>query len=296
MSAELLANDMVIFSLVVEHNGFTAAARVMKVPKVRITRSVAFLEEQLGTRLLERTTRRIHITDAGRAVLAHCQRIAAESEAARAVLVPVAAGVSLRISLDNGYGRALIAPLVSRFLQTSPDIVLRLLHPGEPEAHLFDVQLRADGRLAPTEVAVSLGNPPLLLCASPAYMAGHTLRIPAELASHALLWATTAQQPVLRLGKGGGTVELRCTPRLSSADPLQLHAAVVAGLGIGVLPEFMCRSGLSTRRLVRVMPDWKILDCLDLQAVSPADRASEPVVRNFVRFLKAHAVPALAGA
>lgn len=294
MSTELFANDMVIFSLVVEHNGFTAAARVMQVPKVRVTRSVAFLEKQLGARLLERTTRRIHITDAGRAVLAHCQRIAAETEAARSALVPVASGVSLRISLDNGYGRALIAPLVSRFLQTQPEVVLRLLHPGEPEAHLFDVQLRADGKLAPNEVAVSLGQPPLLLCASPVYLAGRTLRIPSELAGHALLWATPAQSPVLRLTKSGGVVDLRCTPRLSTADPLQLHAAVLAGLGIGVLPEFMCRSALASKRLVRVMPDWDLVDRLDLQAVSPLDRSEEPVVRNFVRFIKAHAVPALA--
>ncbi len=295
MTTELFANDMVIFSLVVEHNGFTAAARVMKVPKVRVTRSVAFLEKQLGARLLERTTRRIHITDAGRAVLAHCQRIAAETEAARIALIPVAAGVSLRISLDNGYARALIAPLVSRFLQTQPEVVLRLLHPGEPESELFDVQLRADGQVTASEVAMSLGSPPLLLCASPTYLAGRTLRIPSELAGHALLWATPAQNPVLRLTKGGGVVDLRCTPRLSTADPLQLHAAVVAGLGIGVLPEFMCRSGLATKRLVRVMPDWELVDRLDLQAVSPADRANEPVVRNFVRFLKAHAVPVLAG-
>lgn len=296
MPRRLIADYMVVFSLVVEHNGFTAAARVLGVPKVQISRAISALERALGQRVLERTTRRIYITEAGRAILAHCQRMALEIEAAQAALVPVAAGTSLRVSLDQGYGRVLATPLVPRFLERYPEVVLRVLSSGEEGDSNFDVQLRSDGQGLAGQVIVPLARPPLLLCASPTYLAGKVLRAPSELAAHALLWATSDKQPTLRLAKGGGTVELRCTPRLSTADPVSLHAAVAAGLGIGVLPEFMVRNGLNTRRLVRVMPEWQVLERIELLAVSPPDRAEQPVVRNFIEFLRANAVPALAAA
>ena len=297
MTHSMIADDMVIFAKVVEMNGFTAAARVLGVPKVRISRSVAQLERELGVRLLERTTRRIALTAPGRSILAHCQRVALEAEAARAALLPVASGASLRVSVDQAYGRLLVAPLVPRFLERFPQVALRLVNAGEEgEAGGYDVELRSDGRLAEGEVASSLGTPPMILCAAPAYLTGKTLpQTPSELGAHALLWSTTESAPQLRLSKDGGTVAIPCTPLLTSADPQALHAAVAAGLGIGVLPEFLCRNGLAMRRLVQVLPDWQVADKVELQAVSPAHRAGEPAVRSFVDFLAANIVPVLAG-
>jgi DNA-binding transcriptional LysR family regulator len=297
MAHSMIADDMAIFAKVVEMNGFTAAARVLAVPKVRISRSVAQLERELGVRLLERTTRRIALTPPGRSILAHCQRVALEAEAARAALLPVASGASLRVCVDQAYGRLLVAPLVPRFLERFPQVALRLVNAGEEgEGGGFDVELRSDGRVAAGEVASSLGTPPMILCAAPAYLAGKTLpQTPSDLGTHALLWSTTEINPQLRLSKDGGTVAVPCTPRLTSADPQALHAAVAAGLGIGVLPEFLCRNGLSMRRLVQVLPDWQVADKVELQAVSPADRAGEPAVRSFVEFLAANIVPVLAG-
>jgi len=297
MTHSMIADDMVIFAKVVEMNGFTAAARVLGVPKVRISRSVAQLERELSVRLLERTTRRIALTAPGRSILAHCQRVALEAEAARAALLPVASGASLRVSVDQAYGRLLVAPLVPRFLERFPQVALRLVNAGEEgEAGGYDVELRSDGRLAEGEVASSLGTPPMILCAAPAYLTGKTLpQTPSELGAHALLWSTTESAPQLRLSKDGGTVAIPCTPRLTSADPQALHSAVAAGLGIGVLPEFLCRNGLAMRRLVQVLPDWQVADKVELQAVSPAHRAGEPAVRSFVDFLAANIVPVLAG-
>jgi LysR family transcriptional regulator AphB len=294
----MIADDMTIFAKVVEMNGFTAAARVIQVPKVRISRSVAQLERALGVRLLERTTRRIALTPAGRSILAHCQRVALEMEAARAALIPVAAGAVLRVSVDQAYGRLLVAPLVPRFLERFPEVTLRLVNAGEDgEVGGFDVELRSDGRLAEGEVASGLGTPPMILCAAPTYLAGRTLpQTPSELGMHALLWSTTDLNPSLRLSKDGGTVSLACTPRLTSEDPQALHSAVAAGLGIGVLPEFLCRNGLAMKRLLRVLPDWQVADKVELTAVSPSSRAAEPAVRTFVEFLAANIVPVLAGA
>jgi DNA-binding transcriptional LysR family regulator len=294
----MIADDMAVFARVVELNGFTAAARKLQVPKVRVSRSVAALEKALGARLLERTTRRIALTAAGSSILAHCQRVALEVEAARAALQPVADGALLRVAIDQGFGRLLVAPLVPRFLESFPQITLRLINTEEvtgPES--FDVELRSDGRLAEGERAISLGTPPMILCAAPNYLAGRSLpQTPSELAQHALLWAASRPGGVLRLAKGGGAVTVPGTPRLVAQDLTALHAAVAAGLGIGALPEFMCRQGLAMKRLVRLLPDWEIADQVELTAVSPLDRAANPAVRSFVDYLGAHVVPALAGA
>jgi DNA-binding transcriptional LysR family regulator len=298
MNQSMIADEMAVFARVVEANGFTAAARKLQVPKVRVSRAVAALERALGARLLERTTRRIALTSAGRSILAHCQRVALEVEAARAALQPVAEGSQLCVAIDQGFGRLLVAPLVPRFLERFPQVTLRLINAEDvTDGAAFDVELRGDGRVAEGEVSSPLGTPPMILCATPNYLAGKALpRSPSELGQHAMLWAAATPEGVLRLSKDGGAVTVPGTPRLVAQDLAALHAAVAAGLGIGALPEFMCRNGLAMKRLVRLLPDWEVADPVALTAVSPADRAVLPAVRSFVEFLAANIVPALAGA
>jgi DNA-binding transcriptional LysR family regulator len=298
MNHSMIADEMAVFARVVELNGFTAAARKLLVPKVRVSRAVAALERELGTRLLERTTRRISLTPAGRSILAHCQRVALEVEAARAALQPVAQGEQLRVAIDQGFGRLLVAPLVPRFLERFPQVTLRLINSDEiADGAAFDVELRSDGRKADGEVQSSLGTPPMILCAAPNYLAGKELpQTPSELGQHSVLWAGGGPETNLRLAKDGGAVVVPGTPRLVAQDLTALHAAVAAGLGIGALPEFLCRNGLAMKRLIRLLPDWEVADQVELTAVSPADRAAQPAVRSFVEFLAANIVPALAGA
>jgi DNA-binding transcriptional LysR family regulator len=298
MNQSMIADDMAIFGKVVECNGFTAAARVLGVPKVRISRSVAALERALGMRLLERTTRRIALTAPGRSILAHCQRVALEVEAARAVLQPIADGAALRVAIDQGFGRLLVAPLVPRFLERFPQVTLRLINTDEvADGAEFDVELRSDGRVAEGEVASTLGTPPMILCAAPNYLAGKTIpRSPSDLGQHAMLWAASDSSAPLRLAKNGGEVTVPGTPRLVAQDLTALHAAVAAGLGIGALPEFLCRNGLAMKRLQRLLPDWEVADPVQLTAVSPVTKAADAAVRSFVEFLQANIVPALAGA
>ncbi|MET0292489.1 MAG: LysR family transcriptional regulator [Steroidobacteraceae bacterium] len=294
MAYSLIADDMAVFAKVVEANGFTAASRVLSVPKVTVSRAVARLERSVGTRLLERTTRRIALTTQGRAILAHCQQVLLAMESARAALAPPPAEARLRVGLDSAYGRLLVAPLMPRFLERFPGIALEVA--AQDEGH-FDVVLRADGRLEPGEAEYALGTPALIVCATPAYLAGKPLPVfPSDLAGHALLGSFGAGEPQLRLSKDGGTVVLRVAPRLNTSDASAVHNAAAAGLGIAVLPEFLCRNGLATKRLTRLLADWSVLDGPTLTAVSPAERARSPEVRSFVEFLGANLVPALAGA
>jgi DNA-binding transcriptional LysR family regulator len=296
MGYSLIADDMAVFAKVVEANGFTAAARVLEVPKVRVSRAVARLESALGSRLLERTTRRLSLTAAGRAVLVHAQRVLLEMEAARLALAAPAAGARLRVGVDAAYGRLLVAPLVPRFLERFPGVALELVGSDEDiDLESCDVRLRAGGEAGPGEESFALGAPLMVLCATPSYLAGRAPpQFPSELAGHALLGSFAGQEPTLRLAKDGGVVALRVTPRLNSPDVGAVHTAVAAGLGLGVLPEFLCRNGFAMKRLLRLLPDWTVLDGPVLSAVCPVVRAREPEVRGFVEFLAANLVPALA--
>jgi DNA-binding transcriptional LysR family regulator len=295
MAYSLIADDMAVFAKVVEAGGFTAASRVLMLPKVTVSRAVARLERSVGTRLLERTTRRIALTPPGRAVLEHCQQVLHAMEAARAALAPAPTDAQLRVGLDSAYGRLLVAPLVSRFLERFPGIALQLVNGGEEGGAPVDVSLRTDAQPGPGEAAFELGTPALILCATPAYLADRQLpRFPSDLAAHALLGSFGPGEPHLRVVKDGGVVSLRLAPRLDTPDAAAVHTAVVAGLGVGVLPEFLCRNGLAMRRLTRLLPDWTVMDGPTLTAVSPEARARSPEVRGFVEFLAANLVPALA--
>jgi DNA-binding transcriptional LysR family regulator len=296
MAYSLIADDMAIFAKVVEANGFTAAARVLTLPKVTVSRAVARLERAVGARLLERTTRRISLTPSGKAVLEHCRQVLHAMEAARAALAPAPAEATLRVGLDSAYGRLLVAPLVSRFLERFPGIALQLVSSTDEAGVPVDVSLRTEAQAGADEAQFALGSPALILCATPAYLADRPVpRFPSDLAAHPLLGSFGRGEPQLRLDKDGGTVALRLSPRLDTPDAGAVHTAVVAGLGIGVLPEFLCRNGLATKRLTRLLPDWTVLDGPTLVAVSPAERARSAEVRAFVDFVAANLVPALAG-
>jgi DNA-binding transcriptional LysR family regulator len=295
MGYALIADDMAVFAKVVEARGFTAAARVLSVPKVTVSRAVARLERAVGVRLLERTTRRIALTPPGTAILEHCVQVLHAMEAARAALAPPPADARLRVSLDSAYGRLLVAPLVSRFLERFPGIALQLVSGGDAAPTEVDVSLRTDARIQPGESEFALGAPTLVLCATPSWLEGRALpRFPSDLAAHPLL-GSFGDEPQLRLVKDGGIVALKVAPRLNTPDAAAVHTAVVAGLGIGVLPEFLCRNGMAMKRLTRLLPDWTVMDGPTLTAVSPAERARSPEVRSFVEFLAANLVPALAG-
>jgi DNA-binding transcriptional LysR family regulator len=100
----------------------------------------------------------------------------------------------------------------------------------------------------------------------------------------------------LLLTRGAQREEVRVTPKLAVSDPAVLHAAAAAGLGIGLLPEFLCRQGLATGRLARVLEEWNLPAAAPLRAVYPEILGADPRVCHFVDFIAANIIPALAGA
>jgi DNA-binding transcriptional LysR family regulator len=305
------------------------------VPKVAVSRAILSLERRLGTRLLIRTTRRVSLTPAGALLRPHSQRLLAEVEAVRARFAPAAAGERrLRVIVDPGYGRLLVTPLIPRFLERHADFELQVVvidtlpqAPGDDWDLLIcndtAPQISTPGPLAhPALTRTPLGSPPLLLCATPAYLARHGRpRTPAELSEHSVLRALDvatdgeAAPGTLRLRRGrpgrgaterggggrgaaardGQEQQLRLRPALQVNDPALVHASTAASLGVGVLPEFLCRQGLAMGKLERVLPEWSVAAPLQLQAVYAAGRAGSPAIRQFVEFLLANMVPVLGG-
>src|ERR1700733_7190188 len=198
-----LASEMAAFAQVCEFKSFTAAARALGVPKVAVSRAILSLERRLGTRLLTRTTRRVGLTPAGALLYPHSQRLLAEVEAGRARLAPPAVNERrLRVLVDPGYGRLLVTPLIPRFLERYGDFELQVVVidtlPPVPGADwdllvcndsspLLSVEAPALDSL-PLLTRTPLGNPPLLLCATPAYLAPQGQpRPPAQLSDHSVL-------------------------------------------------------------------------------------------------------------
>ncbi len=296
-----LPAQMATFAKVVELNGFSAAARALKVPKAAVSRAVAELERALGLVLLTRTTRRLRLTPAGEQLLPDCRAIVAASDAARALAARLSAGRDgpLRVRAEAALGRLLLAPLVPRFLERFVDIPLEL-ELGDivatPAGPAPDVEIRVGASGAPGRVVRELGAPPRVLAATPAYLQKRGLPVhPEELERHDLLTPEVGGSTyVLRLEQLSRRAEVELRPKLAVDDPAVIHAAMAAGLGIGLLPEFLCRQGLATLKLTRVLPDWEPPAAAPLVAEYGSELAADRRVTALVDFLAANIVPALA--
>ena len=292
--------QLAMLAKVVDLNGFSAAARALGVPKAAVSRAVADLEKTLGVRVLERTTRRVALTPAGRLLYPHARRVGEESDAARSAIARLQSPEArpLRVVADPTYGRVLLSPLVPRFLeafaQVPLEVALDTQQLGDGE---WDVAIRTRPPADETVRRRLLGSPPALLCATPAYLQQHgEPERPDDLRSHDLLTPDAAELPEFRLLLSRGTqrAEVPLSPKLAVDDPAVLHAAAAAGLGIGLLPEFLCRQGLATGRLKTVLPEWAVPPAAALYAIYPAALESDARAQQFVDFLAANIVPALA--
>jgi DNA-binding transcriptional LysR family regulator len=228
----------------------------------------------------------------------HAKRVVEESEAARAVIGKLHAPVSgpLRVVADPTYGRVLFTPLVPRFLESFPDIPLDVSMDAPDSADGWDVAIRTRSSAEAGFTFRLLGAPPALLAATATYLQQRTAPVrPEDLRAHELLTpeATDPPQYRLRMERGSQRAEVLLSPKLAVNDPAVLHAATAAGLGIGLLPEFLCRQGLATGRLKKVLPEWSVPPPAALYAVYPAALEADLRVQRFVEFLAANIVPAL---
>ena len=225
---------------------------------------------------------------------------AEEADAARTAIAKLQTPEArpLRVAADPTYGRVLLAPLVPRFLEAFGNIPLEVALDAQQLAlGAWDVAVRTRPPADSGFVQRLLGAPPALLCATPAYLQQRGVpERPDDLRAHELLTPDAAELPEFRLqlARGAQRAEVPLTPKLAVDDPAVLHAATAAGLGIGLLPEFLCRQGLATGRLKAVLPEWSVPPAAALYALYPSALESDARAQQFVDFLAANIVPALA--
>lgn len=284
-------NDMAIFARVVERTGFTAAAGDLGLSKSAVSKAVARLEDRLGLRLLNRTTRRLSVTEAGGAFYEGCQRMVAEAEAAGQAVSHLAAAPrgTLKVSAPMSFGQHHLLPGLSDFLKRCPemkiDVALNdrrvdLVEEG------FDLGIRVGNLADSSLIARRLAPNRLAVAAAPAYLAaqGHPAA-PEDLAAHAcLLYAYAQAGESWHFAGPGGRRAVKVSGPLRVNNGDGLLSAAIAGLGIVVLPSFICGEALRDGRLTRLLLDWRAADTA-VHAVYPASRNLSPKVRVFIDFL-----------
>ena len=287
-------NQLLVFAKVVEHGSFIAASRALGLPKTTVSRKVQELEERLGARLLQRTTRRVALTEAGAIYHEYCSRIVQDiADADLAVgRVHSAPRGELRVSASFSFGMGALVPIVPDFMARYPDIRLQLELRNDAVdlvAEGFDLAIRI-GPLEDSSCAVRyLAESRLALYASPDYLA--RAGMPATLDE-------VARRPTLtlsRLGRhgrfywplarqNGEARELAITPQLVANDPGVIKFAALAGLGVALLPVILIRPEVESGQLLPVLPDWEGPPT-EIGAVYPSRRGLSPKVRVFIDFL-----------
>jgi DNA-binding transcriptional LysR family regulator len=288
-------NEMLVFARVVQSGSFTAAARELQMPKSTVSRKVTDLEERLGVRLLQRTTRTLGLTDEGRTYYDFSARILGEvDEAENAVgrLRGSPRGL-LRVTtpLNFDFMGAILADFVKKHTEVTLDVVATDRRVGLVEEG-FDVAIRAGTLADSTLVARPLATVRRIVVVSPEYMKKRGRpRQPADLAEHdALVFGSGESPTTWRLQKGTTSVDVVVKPRIVMNDFDVLHDAALAGVGVAMLPVFRCCAGVRERRLERLLKDW-CSPAATLYAVYPTARLLSPKVKAFVEHLQERFTP-----
>lgn len=259
-------NRVSAFVRVVHDGSFTAAAKTLGLPKSSVSRSVAQLEQDLGIRLLHRTTRQLHLTDAGAAYYERVSRALGDIDEATSAASDTQTEMSgpVRVTAPVDLGVWALAPIVARFVRKHPNIRVELSLTGrvvDLVAEGFDLAVRAGPLRDSSLIARRVGELQSAAYASPKYLARRgTPAGVAELAQHdCVLFRSSSGKATWELSsKRAGTASVDVTGPVATDDMSFVRKAVLAGSGIGLLPTFLCARAEHTGRLVRVLPDWEL--------------------------------------
>jgi DNA-binding transcriptional LysR family regulator len=284
-------NDMLFFAEVAERGSFTDAGQALGVPKSRLSRRVADLEERLGVRLLHRSTRKLSLTEVGALFLRHCQAMRSEAQAAGEVVQRLAAAPrgTVRVTCPVTLAHTVVGEVVPRFLLEHPQVRVEMEVSNrvvDPVEEGIDVALRVRPVLqdSATLVVKQLGRAASVLVASPALLARQgTPQQPADLAQldSVAMAAIDGQASVVLHGPEGLSFTWQHQPRYVADDLETLQRAAVAGVGLALLPASLCAAALQSGQLQRLLPDWSPPTGI-VHAVFGSRRGLVPAVRAFL--------------
>ncbi|OLF54569.1 LysR family transcriptional regulator [Pseudomonas chlororaphis] len=279
------------FVVTVDANGFAAAARAMDVPRSKVSKQIQALEEAIGVQLLQRTTRSLHLTEAGAEYYESAREVLAavdEAEQRARNGIGELRGV-LRVNAPMSFGLRRLGPLVPLFHEQHPNIELQLVlsdQQVDPVRGGFDVTIRIASLADSSMVARLLAPAPRIMVAAPAYLArAGTPRTPRELTAHQCLNYGYLQSGVsLQLSNGKDTQRVHVTGPLHANNGDLLAQAAEAGMGIALLPDFIVADALAAGRLVPVLCEWQAPP-ISIHAVYPSARRVPQKTRAFIDFL-----------
>ncbi|NTG75564.1 LysR family transcriptional regulator [Agrobacterium rhizogenes] len=285
-------NDYAYFAEVVAHGGFAAAGRALREPKSKLSRRIAGLEERLGLRLIERSSRRFRVTDTGQAFYERCRAILAEAEQAEALVAQAQAEPHGRIRFSCPTGMvAPISGLLSSFMARFPRVRLQLVATDRAVdliGERIDLALRVRTDLTSDAALTmrSLGMSTRILVAS------------SQLASRVASIEQLASLPTLSTDDASDDLEwhleaedgrkhiVRVQPRMGCEDMATVRDAAIDGLGIALLPDHVCREALEAGKLVHVLPTWRGVRGI-VHLVFTTRRGLSPAVRALIDHLAA---------
>jgi DNA-binding transcriptional LysR family regulator len=289
-------NSLHVFALVVEHKGFTGAARALGVARSSVCRRVGQLEEDLGIRLIQRSTRQFAVTELGRELYGYCQRMLSEARAGyeRMACAKAKPAGLIRMSCPAALIQLLIGPLIPLYTSKHPQVRIAI-EATNRKVDLddnFDLSIRLCQ--IPSEnsslVMRSLGIIQQVLVASPAFVERHGQpESPADASKLATLSYGSLQGPhVWKLvDSQNRELQVRHEPVLIIDDMMLIRQAALQGLGIAQLPLAFCLNDIRQGLLEVLLPEY-LAPLFEIQVVFPSRRGMLPAVRSFIDFLSAH--------
>lgn len=288
---------MNVFAKVVEAGSFAAAARHFELSPAMVSKHIQMLEQHLGVRLLNRTTRRVIATEVGHEYYERSLRILDElGEADRAATdLQATPRGRLRVSAPVTFGTRYVAPAVADYLVAYPDVTVDLVF---DDRHLdllkdgFDIAIRLGDLADSSLIARKLGSAHMVLCASPGYLAKHgSPATPEELGDrNCLTYAHASARSVWQFTAADGRLEsIPVSGRLRANNGEALRVLAVEGEGIALLPDFLVSEELQAGRLAPLLPEHRPAD-RPIQAIYPHSRYVPAKVRAFIECLAARCI------
>lgn len=284
-------NDLYYYVQAVDHGGFAPAGRALGMPKSKLSRRIAMLEDRLGVRLIQRSTRHFTVTQIGRIYYEHCKAMLVEAEAAQEAIEVTRAEPrgTVRITCPVALLQAHVGAMLADFMARHPRVTV----------HLEATNRRVDLIAEAVDVAIRVRPPPLqdsdlvmrvlaersqCLVACPALLGQHGVpRAPANLADWPSLGLGTPQQEHIwtLFGPDGEQAAVHHRPRYVTGDMIALRSAALAGVGVAQLPVMMVRDQLAEGSLIRLIPGWAPRREI-IHAVFPSRRGLLPSVRALI--------------
>lgn len=282
-------DDFRVIDAIARTGNLSSAGRELGLSLTVVSKRLNRVEESLGVRLIQRTTRTLHFTEEGLAFLEHCRNVLDAVSAAEEVAATVTQNGTVRVTAAVAFSQRQIAPRLGEFINRHPGISVQIL-PNNRPIDLVEQQVDIAFRQAPLDnsayITRTIAPDDELLCASPFYLERHgTPQHPDDLAKHQFLTVGDPAPQIVTLNRGSEQINARVQSTVGSTDGEIPHIAALAGCGIALKSSWDVLDDIRSGRLVRVLPEWWGR-ARTLRVVYPA-RAYQPErVRTFIEYME----------